>query len=61
MSLLLGVAFNWVETYLMNYLENVADPTEQESSTKRLFISFANFKEDITKVFGNIDFNCIAE
>jgi len=60
-SLLSGAAFNWVETYLTDYLENAARPADQEVATRRLFGSFSNFKEDITKVFGDIDPNRTAE
>jgi len=54
-SLLSGAAFNWVEPHLNDYLENAVDPKAQEPMTRKIFKTFANFKEEITKVFGDID------
>jgi len=60
-ALLSGAAFNWIEPHLNDYLENVIDTKAQKPITRKIFKSFVNFKEKITKVFRNINLGRTAE
>ncbi|GCB18984.1 protein LDOC1 [Aspergillus awamori] len=48
-----GTAFNWFEPYIRDYQEKPVG--EQDDDTKRIFASYARFKERLEQTFGDID------
>ena len=60
-SLLEGVAFNQIKPYLTDYLTNLGDPNKRVAITNTIFRNFTDFKEEITKVFRDVDTERTAE
>ena len=54
-SYLEGPAFAWFNIYLRDYLDNQADPKEQEDNTRRVMGSLKTFKTAMRKMFGILD------
>ena len=50
---LTGTAFNWFEPYIRDCQEKPVG--EQDDDTKRIFASYARFKERLEQTFGDID------
>ena len=53
-------AADWFQPYLTDFLEN-NDPTDRETETNTIFNDWAEFKTRITRSFGDIDKERIAE
>jgi Retrotransposon gag protein len=54
-SFLRGRAFDWIETFVSDYLKNVSDPSEMEQETRAIFGTWEGYKGRISRVFGDID------
>ena len=50
-----GPAFTWFNIYLRDYLDNQADPKEQEDNTRQVMGSLKTFKTAMRKMFGILD------
>ena len=50
-----GPAFAWFNVYLRDYLDNQADPKEQEDNTRQVMGSLKTFKTAMRKTFGILD------
>ena len=48
-----GPAFNWFNSFLCNFLENI--PDDQDNDTDEITQSYAKFKKKLVQTFG--DFN----
>jgi len=48
-------AAEWFSEYLEDYLDNITTPVQQGNDIKRIFESFDNFKDEITKIYSNSD------
>lgn len=64
-TLLRGPAFNWIEAFLADYLENRTSEgkcsTVMSKEAQTIFLTFKGFKDKITRVFGDIDQERTAE
>jgi hypothetical protein len=62
-SLLKKDAFDWIEVYLSDHLENQApeDLADREDETKLIFDNWFEFKKRLTRLFGDIDAQRTAE
>lgn len=58
---LTGAAFDWIETSQQDYLDCEGKTAKWDPLTKEIFGTFEGFKEKITKVFGNVDEEKVAE
>jgi hypothetical protein len=56
-----GAAFDWVETAQKDYLDCEGKVSSWDPLTKEIFKDFDSYKEKITKVFGNVDEEKVAE
>ena len=56
-----GEAKDWFRPYIQEYVDNEDDPSKAEGSTRRMFASFAHFKQEIQMVFGDINRERMAE
>jgi hypothetical protein len=53
-SFLRGSAFDWIEFFLNDYVDNPSDD-DREPETLAIFGSYAEYKKRINRVFGDID------
>jgi hypothetical protein len=64
-ALLRGAAFNWIEAFITDYMDNRTDKgectTAMGEETIAIFQTFKGFKKRITRVFGDIDQERTAE
>jgi hypothetical protein len=58
-SFLRGAAFDWIEVFLNDFMDNKEDSREPE--TDAIFGSYAEYKKRINRVFGDIDAKRSAE
>ena len=58
-SYLRGSAYKWVQPHLNDYLAN--EKSDQNKYTKVLFKGLADFKDELRKIYGNVDKKHIAE
>src|SRR6266568_2115878 len=56
---LIGKVLEWFELYLMEYQINGATTTNLE--TKYIFLSWDNFKNQMTQIFGDLEEEAIVE
>ena len=64
-SFLRGSAFNWIETFLNDYIKNRTSQgkvsTSMTKESQKIFMKFEGFEDRINRVFGDIDQTRTAE
>jgi hypothetical protein len=60
-SFLSGPAFNWIEVFIIDHMQNITTPEERDDETIAIVDDFGSFKRKISRVFVDIDAERTAE
>ena len=50
-----GGAFDWIDTYVRDFIDHKDDPENRETNTNAIFLSWNSFKAELNRMYGDID------